>query len=147
MEILTNSPQETQELGQKIANKLNSNLVCLYGELGTGKTTFVQGFAKGFGIKDRILSPTFIMIRIYKIPPENQKSHSNFYHVDLYRAKNEKDAKTIGLSELWQDPKNLVIIEWADRIKKILPKNRTDIYFKYLSKNKRKIKITNLTIC
>ena len=142
MEVFTHSPQETQELGQKIANSLKSNLTCLYGELGSGKTTFVQGFAKGLGIKDRILSPTFIMVREYKIPQtSNLRLQTNFYHVDLYRAKNEKDAKTIGLSELWQDPKNLVIIEWADRIKKILPKNRTDIYFKYIGKTKRKIKI------
>ena len=83
------------------------------------------------------------MIRSYKIPQDAAGKYTTFYHVDLYRAKNEKDAKSIGLSELWQDPKNIVIIEWADKAKKILPKNRIDIYFEYLGKTRRKIKIND----
>ncbi len=82
------------------------------------------------------------MIREYEIP----QTQTNFYHVDLFRTKDEKDAKGIGLLELWQDKKNLIIIEWADRARRILPKKRIDIYFEYFSEQKRKIKITNLTI-
>jgi tRNA threonylcarbamoyladenosine biosynthesis protein TsaE len=132
MEVITKSAQETAKLGEKLANNLEEGaVVCLYGELGSGKTVFVQGLAKGLGIKERILSPTFVMIRQY----------GNFYHIDLYRIENEKDIESLGLEEIWSDPKNIVAIEWAEKIKKILPKKRVDIYFEYVEEDRRKIRI------
>jgi len=153
MEVVTKSAQETQELGEKIANQLiighQSSIIALTGELGSGKTTFIQGLAKGLGIKERILSPTFIMMRQYPLTINHKKSLMlrnkssvmNFYHVDLYRIEDEKDIKGLGLKEIWSDPQNIVAIEWAEKIKKILPKKRIDIYFEYLGEEKRKIKV------
>ena len=125
-------------------------IIALTGELGSGKTTFVQGLAKGLGIKKRVLSPTFIMMRQYSIINHkqslllrNKSSIINFYHIDLYRVENEKDVRGLGLSEIWSNPENIVAIEWADKIKKILPKKRIDIRFNYLNNNQRKITISH----
>jgi tRNA threonylcarbamoyladenosine biosynthesis protein TsaE len=141
MAVVTKSAQETQALGEKIANNLKGGeVLALTGELGSGKTTFLQGLAKGLGIKERILSPTFIMMRSYPIT-DRQLPVTNFFHVDLYRVENEKDVEGLGLEEIWSDPRNIVAIEWAEKIKKILPKKRIDIYFKYLKEDEREIKI------
>lgn len=115
-------------------------IIALTGELGSGKTTFVQGLAKGLGIKKRVLSPTFIMMRQYAIC---HMPYAFFYHIDLYRVENEKDVEGLGLEEIWSNPGNVVAIEWAEKIKKILPKRRIDIHFKYLNNNQRKITISH----
>jgi len=100
-------------------------IICLYGDLGMGKTTFVQGFAKGLGITSRLLSPTFIIVRRYELT----KKFTFFYHMDLYRIHELHDMKELGLSEIFEDQKSIVIIEWADRLDGKLPKNRLDIRF------------------
>ncbi len=137
MEILTKSARQTQKLGEKIANQLiinhQSSIIALTGELGSGKTTFVQGVLKGLGIKKRVISPTFVFIREY----------GRIYHVDLYRINSLADARGLGLEEILQDPHNIVLIEWAEKIKKILPKKRIDIHFNYLNNNQRKITISH----
>jgi len=132
--IITNSFEETQKLGADFARKINSiSVIALYGNLGSGKTTFIQGLAKGLGIKSKIISPTFIIMRTYQI------NFKFFYHVDLYRIKDEKDIEELGLTEIMNDTQNIVVIEWPEKIEKILPKKRIDIYFEYLDENKRKI--------
>ena len=142
MEVITKSAQETAALGEKLANNLKEGaVVCLYGELGSGKTVFVQGLAKGLGIKERILSPTFVMVRSYALCAMR---YTTFYHIDLYRIENEKDIEGLGLEEIWNDPKNIVAIEWAEKIKNILPKKRVDIHFKYLNNNQRQITIHHM---
>ena len=141
MEFITNSAGQTQEFGQKIENNIVHSteykvhrqvVLALTGELGSGKTTFVQGFAKGLGIKQRIISPTFILMRKYG---------NNFYHIDLYRLEEniENEVKNLGVEDIWKDPKNIVIIEWAEKIKKIIPKNVKWIRFENLGTDNRKI--------
>lgn len=107
-------------------------VIALFGELGSGKTTFTQGFARGLGIKGKIISPTFIIMR----------RHKNFYHFDAYRLKNEKDILALGWKEIINNPGNIVLIEWAEKIKKILPRKCVKIYFEHVDKNKRKIIIS-----
>jgi len=147
MAVVTKSAQETAALGEKIANQLiikhEPLIIALTGELGSGKTTFVQGLAKGLGIKGRILSPTFIMIREYTVHRTKNKEQ-RFYHIDLYRIEDEKDIEGLGLEEIWNNHQNIVAIEWAEKIKNILPKKRIDIYFKYLKNDKREIKVTGV---
>lgn len=146
MEIFTKSAQETQELGEKIGNRLKEGcLICLYGDLGSGKTTFMQGLALGLGIKKRVLSPTFIIMRQYSI--ENCKLKiENLTHVDLYRINNEHDVEPLGLRELWENSENVVAIEWPEKIERVLPKDRVNIYFQYLRENERSIRIENFQI-
>jgi len=136
MEIVTKSGQETQKLGEKIANTLrNGGVVALYGELGSGKTTFIQGFARGLGIKQRIVSPTFVFIRQYYLPSKIY----HLYHIDLYRIEKPEEAKGLGLEEILSDPNAIVAIEWAEKVSDILPEKRIDIKFEVLNENERKI--------
>ena len=163
----SNSLEETQKIAEKFASSLKKgSVIALYGDLGSGKTTFVQGLAKGLGIKKRIISPTFIIVRSYKIKnrdvilaseasPESKNdpgqarmtdgSLSIFYHIDLYRLENKGQIEGLGIKELMSDSQNIIAIEWAEKIKQMLPKKRVDIYFEYLSENKRKIAITELS--
>lgn len=131
--FITKNSEETKTLGRSFAKSLRvGDVVCLHGDLGSGKTTFVQGLAEGLGIKNRIISPTFIIIRTYK----------NFYHVDLYRVEKEDDIKTLGLEEIINDKSRVVAIEWAQKMKNFLPKKRIDVRFSYEGENKRKINFT-----
>ena len=131
IEIITENAKETQKVGEILAQEIKKGqkalIIGLEGELGSGKTTFIQGLAKGLKIKERITSPTFVIM----------KKIGWFYHIDCYRVKS-KDLLDLGFREIISQP-NLVVIEWAEKIKKILPKNTFWIKFEYLDKNKRKM--------
>lgn len=114
--------------------------ICLYGELGSGKTTFVQGFAKGLGITKRLLSPTFIIVRRYNIP----KDQSFLYHVDLYRVTGA-DLEGIGITEILADSKSYVVVEWAEKLGKYLPDSRIDIWLAALANGKHKLVASSIT--
>ncbi len=140
-EHLTTNPAQTKKLGKSLAQKaLKSSsrkrafVVGLGGELGSGKTTFLQGFASGLGIRGRVLSPTFIIIRRLK----------NFYHIDCYRIQRPKELLDLGFKKIVDNPQNIIAIEWADRVKKILPKNTVMVKFKPVNKQVRKIRIKHL---
>jgi len=136
--FLTKSPRETDKLAKilareiiKFKSKIKSALIFgLVGELGAGKTTFIQAFAKGMGIKKRLTSPTFVLMKKYK----------NLYHIDCYRIKNPKDILALDFEEIISTPQNIVLIEWAEKIKKILPKNKIWIKFEIISEKERLIK-------
>ena len=127
--FITQSNLETQKVAFKLAQKYRKGIFALVGELGAGKTTFVQGFAKGLGIKDKIISPTFVLIR----------QHKNLCHVDLYRVENFQE---LGLKDFFENPNNIILIEWAEKIKDLLPKNTVWITFEMLSENTRKITLS-----
>lgn len=141
--FITGSNEDTQKLGEKIGKELkNTNILALYGNLGSGKTTFVQGLAKGLGIKNKIISPTFIIVRKYEISNNlTIQQFNNFYHIDLYRVGDEKEVEGLGLQEILNDPSNIAAIEWPEKIEGFLPKKRVNIRFEYLNDDKRKIKI------
>lgn len=138
--FITKSFQETQALGEKFAKDLKGgDMLALYGDLGSGKTTFAQGLAEGLGIEKRIISPTFIIVRSYKLRA------GSFYHIDLYRIEREKDIEGLGIEEIMNDPKSIVTIEWAEKLGNGLPKKRIDIKFEYVDEDKRRITIAKLT--
>ena len=156
--FITKSFEETQRLGESFARlhpcQGATLTVCLYGDLGSGKTTFVQGLAKGLGIKRRIISPTFVLVRRYELQTQNSKlktqnynsklkSLERFYHIDLYRTENERDIEGLGLRDIMEDSANIVVIEWAEKLGDLLPKQKTDIFFEYIDESKRKIVIKN----
>jgi len=124
-QIITNTAGETAKVGERLAASLKPAIICLYGDLGAGKTTFTQGFAKGLGYSGRLLSPTFIIVRRYQIPIKEYF----FYHIDLYRTKTIEDIKNLGFAEIINDPRVYVIIEWAEKLESLLPQNRIDIHF------------------
>ena len=134
--FITENFKETQQLGKDLAKRIkNGGILAFYGNLGSGKTTFIQGLAKGLGIKRRIISPTFIIVRSYKLQKDN------FYHVDLYRTHNLYDLSTLGIDEIVKNNRNVVAIEWAEKMDTFIPQKRFDIVFENLGENKRQIKI------
>lgn len=142
---LTKSSKETQELAQKLAKELKGNeVIALFGNLGSGKTTFVQGLAKGLGVRERIISPTFIIIREHKINQKSNLKNKKLYHVDLYRVQPEQ-FRGLELGEILKRKGAIVAIEWAEKIKNLLPEKRVEIYFENLGEYKRRIRIVSMT--
>lgn len=139
--FITNNFKETQKLGRDFAKVLGKgDTVCLYGDLGSGKTTFVQGLAVGLGVKEKIISPTFIIIRSYTLSDKRQAiSDKKFYHIDLYRTETDNDLRGLGLQEILDDPSIIVVIEWAEKLKSSMPTRRIDIKFSYEKNDARKI--------
>ena len=151
--LITTSFEETRQFGKDFAAQLKGGeVLALHGDLGSGKTTFVQGLAKGLGIEQRIISPTFIIMRSYEVKHSSlseqgeskglrQAQAKMFYHVDLYRIETEKDVEGVGLFDLIGDPENIMVIEWPEKIEHLLPEKRIDLSFKYLDEDKREIKV------
>lgn len=135
---LSNSDTDTKQIAAKIAKENKGNIFTLTGELGAGKTTFVQGFAEGLNIAEKIISPTFVLIRQHKIPNTSKM----LYHIDLYRLEESENLKHLGLEEILSNPNNIVLIEWAERLKK-LPKGTVRITLSKTGANKRQLKIEN----
>lgn len=137
------SEEETRkiaaQLAQQLAQSKKNVILALTGELGAGKTIFVQGFARGLEIKEKIISPTFVLIRQHKIP----LTEKTLYHIDLYRLDETSDFKGLGLEELLLNPNNIVLIEWAEKVKKLLPKNTVWISIKEVKENQRVILVKN----
>ena len=158
--FLTKNAAETQKLGGKLAKTVlkmkvgkKAFVIALEGELGGGKTTFLQGFAKGLRIKEKILSPTFVILKKFQLPscqitclPAGRPitKFKYFYHIDCYRINKPKEILDLGFKEIISNPGNIVAIEWAERIKKILPKSTAIIRFKFIDETKRKICIKGL---
>lgn len=149
MEITTKSAKETSEFGEKVAADLKVKgtvVFALTGDLGSGKTTFVKGLAKGLGVSPRILSPTFILMREYDLNVKGQMSKVKcFYHIDLYRLESdiEKELKNLGVDDLWSNKENIIAIEWAEKAKDFIPKNAIWITFENIGKGKRKIRVAS----
>jgi len=128
--------EETQKLAEGIAKKLKGReALALVGGLGSGKTTFVQALARALGIKKRVISPTFVIQRAYRPP----KKKWQLLHYDFYRL-NKEDTWSIDFFD--QLGKNLVVIEWAEKIKKFLPKETIWIKIENLGGEKRKFRIS-----
>jgi len=101
-------------------------VIGLFGDLGAGKTTFVKALGRGLGIKRKIISPTFVLMRNFAI----KGPYHHIHHIDAYRI-NEKGFVQLGLREVIDDPENIVVIEWADRVRKLLPKDAILIDIKH----------------
>jgi len=157
--LFSSSPFKTKKLGEILGKEIlktkktkRALILGLEGDLGGGKTTFLQGFAKGLGIKEKILSPTFVIIKRFKIKDSPKQSHfqrdatgqvrfKNFYHIDCYRLQKPKEILFLGFKEIVSNPKNIVVIEWADRLRKTLPQNTLILKFEFVDQRRRKIKI------
>ena len=133
--IISNGDMDTIELAQNIESEKFPNMViCMEGDLGSGKTLFTKAFAKSMGISENITSPTFNIIKEY----DGEEGYK-LYHMDVYRLSESKE--DIGISEYFNKG-GVTIIEWADLISDILPKDRLDIRIKIVDENKRVFYIT-----
>jgi len=135
MEVTTNSTQETKELAEKLAENIKSGMtLALYGDLGSGKTTFTRFLVEALGQDSRVQSPTFVVARKY----------GNINHIDLYRLTTKEEVEDIGIEEFLADESAINIIEWPELAEAFLPKDTVSIYFEYVDDEKRKIRIQNL---
>lgn len=133
--FISQSEEETRSIAREFAQKLRGDeKICLIGPFGAGKTTFVRGFVSAFGIDPRtVQSPTFTLVREYG----NKKK---IYHVDLYRLEKESDIFEAGIHELLGTDE-LVLVEWADRLKEYLPNQRVEVRFEHGPGDERAISI------
>ena len=141
-EYLSKSLEQTVEVAHKLAQKLHGGeVIALRGELGAGKTTFAQGLANSLGVTRRVNSPTFTIMRTYRI--RNQESKIiNLYHVDLYRIDSKMDLEGLGLEEILGRKDAVVVIEWPEKMYGLIPQNSIDIAFEYINDSTRKILIS-----
>ncbi len=116
----------------------NYRILALYGDLGSGKTTFVQGLAAGLGVERRILSPTFVFQRSYNVI---NKPFNRLHHLDLYRLSNLKDAKALGIEELFSEKDSVIAIEWPEIIETLLPRETIKIRFKKVNESERELTV------
>ncbi len=134
-----NNVKETKKIATDLARKIiktkKGAVIALEGELGAGKTVFVKGFVKALGVKSKIKSPTFVLMKKYV------SRGTNLYHLDCYRVKDEKDLRIPELNEILEASHNIVMIEWAERVRKILPKKHITVHIDHISENERKITI------
>jgi len=131
-----NFAKEIRQQADKIPSQKAAIVLILHGNLGGGKTTFLQGFAKGLGVKEKILSPTFVIQKRFNIKDLRFK---NFYHIDCYRLKNEKDILELDFKNIILNPENIIAIEWPEKIKNALPKKLRKVNFKFVDKKTREI--------
>ena len=142
--IITKSTEETKEWAKKYAQGLQGGeVISLIGDLGAGKTTFSQGLADGLGVKQNVNSPTYVIMKIYPINHtiKNEELRiKNLVHIDAYRLKSAVDLEAIGALEYFGREDTIVLIEWADKIKKVLTSQLKPIIFEFqIENNIRKI--------
>lgn len=138
------SVQETYNiafaLGEKAVLQFQSEqalLFVLQGELGAGKTTFAQGFAAGVGITDRIISPTFLIVKSYPVP----FTERTLYHIDCYRLGNLQDLTELGWQEIMMNPQHIVLLEWPERVGGFFNVPKTEIIFETVGQEERELTI------
>jgi tRNA threonylcarbamoyladenosine biosynthesis protein TsaE len=138
LKIEIKSGKQMQELGAKIAREIsaekigrNAKVIKLFGDLGAGKTTFSQGFLKELGVTRRIISPTFLIIRPYKLSTVCSLL-STVYHIDCYRLNKPEELLALGFKEILKDPANIILIEWPEIMDKYLPKSSLSVKIKHL---------------
>ena len=136
-ETTTGSAEETRKTAEDLAQELDkldeqegrpgwARVIALHGELGSGKTTFVQGFARHYGVKDTVNSPTFLIMKKY--PLTGAHRGGSLYHFDLYRLGGEEELLDLGWEELLGEAQSIILVEWPEKAGGILPAERIDVF-------------------
>ena len=142
MEFISKSAEDTRRFAKDFVAGLSpksgerATVVGLYGNLGSGKTTFVQFVAEILGAKEYVTSPTFLIWKRFKIKDLRFK---NLIHADCYRLKNSDELRRLGFEELLREPKSLILIEWAEHVADILPLDHLKLSFEFIDDKTRKI--------
>jgi len=131
LEFISRDVEQTRRAGMRLGNLLGTgDIVCLVGDLGTGKTTFVQGIASGWGSLDAATSPTFVLVNVYRRPDGGR-----LYHLDTYRLAGAAEAEDLDLDAMFED--GPLVIEWAERIQEVLPAERLWVKLQWISDAQR----------
>lgn len=149
MKILADSREETVSVAEGFLAGLKpgakaspdgsrqATVVALHGDLGAGKTTFTQGLAWALGVEEVVTSPTFVIEKIYKL--NDQAKFKHLVHIDAYRLEQASELDHLGFSDLLNDPSNLIVLEWPERVKDILPAETVTVNFRFIDENTREI--------
>ena len=134
MDFCSRSPQQTRSIGMRLGEALQAgDVICLQGDLGAGKTTFVQGIAKGWGSLDPVSSPTFVIVNVYRRADLGQ-----LFHMDAYRLDSTPEAEELDLdSMLAEGP---LLIEWPERINGLVPNERLWVQLAHIAEEEREMK-------
>ena len=136
----TYSTEETRALGAETARKtLPGSVITLRGDLGAGKTTFVQGFLEALGAEKPYVSPTFVIMKEYDLAEPSGNGIRRVYHVDAYRIDNPQDMAKLGWEEWCVDPAGVVLIEWPEKIESVIPASATTVSLRWISDTDREI--------
>ena len=135
--MLSHSPQQTRQYAQSLVDQFQQGgILCLYGDLGSGKTLFTKALLAEFGIPEKMVkSPTYTLLREYKTTKD-----LNIYHADFYRIEEIDELTRQNLEEIFNQPHALIVIEWAERIAALLPVPRVELHFEYRGDTERSIK-------
>ncbi len=136
LDFFSRSPEQTRRVGMRLGALLRpGDVICLQGDLGAGKTTFVQGLAQGWGTLDAVSSPTFIIVNMYR-----RADGAQLHHMDAYRLDSLPEAEELDLeSMLARGP---LLVEWAERIRDLIPANHIWLEMEYLAEEHRKMRFT-----
>ncbi|NQU77473.1 tRNA (adenosine(37)-N6)-threonylcarbamoyltransferase complex ATPase subunit type 1 TsaE [Candidatus Falkowbacteria bacterium] len=144
--IITKNENETKKLGERLAKGFgNGETVAFEGDLGAGKTTLIKGIAKGFGIQRNITSPTFVLMKVYDTDSHGLRTDGHgsritrLVHVDAYRIGDGQELIDIGIGEYLDDEKTVVVIEWAEKVREILPSDTVWIKMKHGRKENERV--------
>lgn len=143
--ITTTSTQETKKLAADLVKEIvavrpgkNARVVGFVGDLGAGKTTFIQGFLRALGVRSRVISPTFLILKPYAV---SKQTYNRVYHIDAYRLHFQNELLALGFKDIINNPCNIVLVEWADKVKKLLPRNTLWLHFEHGAKENERIVI------
>ena len=135
-EFFSRSVEQTHRFGMRLGSMLSQgDVLCLNGDLGSGKTTLVQGIAKGWGSLDQVTSPTFVIVNTYRRP-----DGIHLYHLDAYRLQNSQEAEDLDLEEMLEN--GVLVVEWADQIRAALPEDVLQVQFTWLAEEQRLMRFT-----
>lgn len=122
-------------MGMRLGSLIKQgDVLCLYGDLGAGKTTLVQGIAQGWGSLDAVSSPTFVLVNTYR-----RQNEERLFHLDAYRLEDAREAEDLNIDEMFED--GAFIVEWAERIEAVLPGDRLSISLRWVSDEHRALSI------
>lgn len=118
LEFMSRSAAQTQRLGARLGTLLQGgDVVCLEGPLGSGKTSLTQGIGRGWGARQELVSPSFVLVREYSRPDDGE----TLYHVDLYRVSDAREARSLGVEEFLGSEDAVAIVEWPERARSLIP--------------------------
>jgi ATPase, YjeE family len=143
MKYVSQRSEDTKKVAEDFINSLKpregATVVALNGDLGAGKTTFSQFIGRALGVTENIPSPTFLIERVYEL---KAKPWTHFVHIDAYRLEREEELLALGFAEMLEKPENLIFIEWAERVKNILPNSAIHIDINHVDETTREIQIS-----
>ena len=134
MDFFSRSPEQTRRVGSRLGGALQAgDVICLQGDLGAGKTTFVQGIAQGWGSVDSVSSPTFILVNMYR-----RADQSQLFHMDAYRLESTPEAEELDLDSMLTQ--GALLIEWPERMNGLIPNERLWVNLEHIEEEEREVK-------